>query len=151
MEGIVDVYKQYFANINEIKIDLFKRRNHECKVCIEESKNGSYGKSDKWGIEKIIVGYLEHLKVFGFSSKLAMLFIDSVRDSGVLCNKVQGFWEFKEHQTAYVFINEHSLDNEIEVPKVVSSFITRRLIELVEEEKVKKHDYDYFFFLEQKK
>ena len=141
MEGILDVYEEYFANEDEVKIDLSKRRNHECIVCNNEPKNGSYGKDDKCGTAKIIVGYLEHLKVFGFSSKLANLFIDSVRDSGVLCKKVEGFWEFKEHETAYVHIIEHSLDDKIEVPKVISPFLKKRLDELIEE-KVKKEDYD---------
>ena len=90
---------------------------------------------------------MEHLKVFGFASNLANVFIDSVRDSGVLCNKVHGFWEFKEHEIQYVFIIEHSLDDKIEAPKVVSPFLTRRFenIELKDkdffEKKVKKEDY----------
>ena len=141
MEGIVDVYKQYFTNVDEIQIDLLKRRNHECIVCNEEPKNGSYGKNDKYSTEKIVIGYLEHLKVFGFSSKFANLFIDSVRDSGILCKKVHGFWEFKEHETAYVFIIEHSLDDKIEIPKVVLPFLTKRFIEVVEE-KIKKQKED---------
>ena len=139
MEGIVDVYEQYFMNVDEIKIDLAKRRSHNCLVCNEEPKNGSYGKNDRCSTAKIIVGYLEHLKVFGFSSKLANLFIDSVRDSGILCNKVQGFGELKEHETAYIFIIEHSLDDKIEVPKIVSPFLTKRFIETIEE-KIKKQD-----------
>ena len=145
MEGIVDVYEQYFMNLENSKIDFLKRRNHSCLVCTEEPKNGSYGKNDRCSTSKIIVGYLEHLKVFGFSSKLANLFIDSVRDSGILCNKVQGFWEFKEHETAYTFIIEHSLDDKIEIPKVVSPFLTRRFknIELEDsnlEKKIKKEE-----------
>ena len=142
MEGIVDVYEQYFANVNEVKPDFSKRRNHECLVCNEEPKNGSYGKNDRCSTARIIVGYLEHLKVFGFSSKYANLFINSVRDSGILCNKVQGFWEFKKHETAYVFIVEHSVDDLVDVPLVISSFITKRLTDLIEEKEKEKKDLD---------
>ena len=147
MEGILDVYEHYFMSLENSKVEFFKRRTHKCLVCSEEPKNGSYGKNDKWTTEKIIIGYLEHLKVFGFASNLANVFIDSVRDSGVLCNKVRGFWEFKEHEIQYVFIIEHSLDDKIEAPKVVSPFLTRRFenIELKDkdffEKKVKKEDY----------
>ena len=140
MEGIVDVYEQYFANVDEIKIDLVKRRNHECIVCNHEPKNGSYGKDGRCGTAKIIVGYLEHLKVFGFSSKFANLFIDSVRDSSILCNKLRGFWEFKQHETAYVFIIEHSLDDKIEVPKVISPFLKKRFIDVIQEKVKEKED-----------
>ena len=139
MEGIVDVYEQYFMNVDDVKVDLFKKRNHDCIVCNSEPKNGSYGKNDKYSTEKIIIGYLEHLKVFGFSSNLANLFIQSIRDSGILCNKVRGFWEFKEHNTLYVFIIEHSIDDKIEVPKIVSPFLTKRFIKVVEE-KIKGQD-----------
>ena len=140
MEGIVDVYEQYFMNVDDLKIELLKRRNHTCIVCSDEPINSSYGKNNKDSTKKIIIGYLEHLKVFGFSSNLAMLFINSVRDSGILCNRVQGFWEFKEHETQYVFIIEHSLDDKIEVPKIVSPFLTKKFIEVFEEQEKVKQD-----------
>ena len=40
---------------------------------------------------------------------LQKIFIKSVRDSGVLCKKVKGVWEFKEHETEPVFVFEHSV------------------------------------------
>ena len=83
MEGILDVYEHYFMNLENSKVEFFKRRTHKCIVCSEEPKNSSCGKNDKYSTEKIIIEYLEHLKVFGFLSNLANLFIDSVRDSGV--------------------------------------------------------------------
>ena len=111
MEGIVDVYEQYFINLVEPKIEFFKKNSHTCLICrLESNRGGSYGKSDRTSTEKNIVEYLEHLKVFGFSNNLAKVFIKSIRDSGILCRKVKGYWEFKERETNYVFIIEHCLD-----------------------------------------
>ena len=62
-------------------------------------------------MEKILIEYLEHLKIFGYSNNLAQVLINSIRDSGLLCRNVKGWWELKEHNTAYVFIIEHSLYN----------------------------------------
>ena len=144
MEGIVDVYEEYFINLVEpLKVHFFKKNRHTCLICREEpNKNGSYGKSDRTFTEKIIVEYLEHLKVFGFSNNLAQVFINSIRDSGILCGKVKGYWEFKEHEKYYVFIIEHCLDLseiEIEIPKIVSSLPTQHEIEIEKypEEKIK--------------
>ena len=111
MEGIVDVYEEYFMRVVEPKIHFFKKNRHTCLICRQELiKDGSYGKSDRTSTEKIIVEYLEHLKVFGFSNDIARVFINSIRNSGILCGKVKGYWEFKEHETDYVFIIEHCLD-----------------------------------------
>ena len=80
-------------------------------ICtLEPGRKALYVKSDRTSTEKIIVEYLEHLKVFGFPNNLAQIFISSVKDSGILCKKVKGYWEFKEHETEYVFIIEHCLD-----------------------------------------
>ena len=111
MNGIVDVYEQYFTNIDESKFHYFKKNTHTCLICGKEPmKDGSYGRYNRQSIEKIIIEYLEHLKLFGFLSNLAKIFINSVRDSGILCKKVRGYWEFKEHEKDYVFIIEHCLD-----------------------------------------
>ena len=80
-------------------------------ICrLEPDRDASYAKFDRTSTEKNIVEYLEHLKVFGFSNNLAQVFINSIRNSGILCGKVKGYWEFKEHETCYVFIIEHCLD-----------------------------------------
>ena len=127
MEGIVDVYEEYFINLVESKVHFFKKNRHTCLICrLEPMKDGSYGKSDRTSTEKNIVEYLEHLKVFGFPNNLAKVFINSIRDSGILCRKVKGFWEFKEHETEYGFIIEHCLPTDlseseiIEIPKKIS-------------------------------
>ena len=72
--------------------------------------NGSYGKSDRKTTEKNVIEYLEHLRIFAISNDFAKVFIKLVRDSGILCKKVKGCWEFKEHNTEFVFIIEHCLD-----------------------------------------
>ena len=142
MEGIVDVYEQYFINLEENRnIQFFRKNNHSCLICREEPKNGSYGKFDKYSIEKVAIEYLEHLKIFGYCNNLAKLFINSIRDSGVLCKNVKGWWEFKEHNTACVFIIEHSLDDKIEILKKLSKQFKIELNEEnIIEEKVKVID-----------
>ena len=138
MEGIVDVYEEYFLNLIKPKFHFLKKNRHTCLVCRQEpNKDGSYGKFYRTSTEKNIVEYLEHLKIFGFSNKLARVFINSIRDSGILCKKVQGYWEFKEDKTEYVFIIEHCLPfipkPEIEIPKIVSP---ERKIKIKEEEEL---------------
>ena len=87
------------------------KKIHSCLICRQEhQKDGSFGKSDRECTKKNVLEYLEHLKIFGYSKNLAKIFIKSVRDAGVLCKKVKGFWEFKEHETEYVFIVEHCLE-----------------------------------------
>ena len=135
MEGIVDVYEDYFLNLVESpkahfsgkyeqtcsvcklepidspKFNFSKKDRHSCLICrLEPIRDDSYGKSDRASTEKNIVEYLEHLKVFGFPSNLARIFIKLIRDSGILCKKVKGYWEFKGHETAYVYVIEHCLD-----------------------------------------
>ena len=124
MEGIVDVYEQYFINLEESKFHFFKRYRHTCLVCKQDNIiNGSYDEFDRKSIEKIIIEYLEHLKIFGFLCNLAKVFINSIRDSGVLCKNVKGLWEFKEHKTNHISIIEHCIpivESKIEIEKKVS-------------------------------
>ena len=111
MEGIVDVYEEYFTGLTETKVDFSKKNRHTCLLCwLEDSRDGSYGKCDRDSTEKNIVEYLEHLKISGVSNTLARVFINSIRSSGILCKKVKGYWEFKENERGYGFIIEHCLD-----------------------------------------
>lgn len=87
------------------------KKTHTCLICkLEPKRNGSYGKTNRPITQKIILDYLAHLKVCGISNKLVQIFIGSVRDSGILCKKVKGYWEFQEHESEFVFIIEHCLD-----------------------------------------
>ena len=111
MNGVLDVYEKYFANLNEPVVQHLKKNLHTCLICREEYvRDGSYGKTDKLRTENITLEYLEHLNVFGYGNHLTKIFIKSVRDSGILCKKVKGFWEFKEHETEPVFVFEHSVN-----------------------------------------
>ena len=111
MEGVLDVYEEFFTKLVEPTIYYIKKSIHTCLICRQEhNTDGSYSKSDRFLTENIILEYLEHLQVYGYSKNLAKIFINSVRDSGILCRKVKGLWEFKEHPTEYIFIIEHSVE-----------------------------------------
>ena len=111
MEGVVDVYEEFFK-LGWTKCLLYKKNTHTCLICRQEhNRDGSYGKSDRACTENNIFQYLEqHLKLFGYSKNLAKIFIKSVRDSGILSWNVKGWWEFKEHNTEYIFVIEHCLE-----------------------------------------
>ena len=111
MDGLLDVYEEFFTNLIEATVQHLKKNSHTCLICRQEHiRDGSYGKTDKFRTENIILEYLEHLNVCGYSGNLAKIFIKSVRDSGILCKKVKGFWEFKKHETESVFVIEHSVE-----------------------------------------
>lgn len=110
MNGVLDVYEKYFANLNEPVVQHFKKNLHTCLICDGDFvRDKSYGKFDKLRSEIITLRYLEHLKIFGYGNHLAEIFIKSVRDTGVICKKVKGLWEFKEHENEPVFVFEHSV------------------------------------------
>ena len=112
MEGVVDVYEEFFTKLVEPNVYYIKKNTHTCLICRQEhNRDGSYGKSDRACTENNIFQYLEqHLKIFGYSKNLAKIFIKSVRDSGILSRNVKGWWEFKEHNTEYIFVIEHCLE-----------------------------------------
>ena len=110
MNGVLDVYEKYFENLKNPIVQHSKKNLHTCLICREDFvRDGSYGKIDKLRTEIVTLQYLEHLMIFGYGNHLTKIFIKSVRDSGVLCKKVKGVWEFKEHKTEPVFVFEHSV------------------------------------------
>ena len=108
MNGVLDVYEKVFSSLNEPVVQHWKKNLHTCLICRQEYVlDNSYGKTDKLRTEIITLEYLKHLSVFGYGNHLTEIFIKSVRDSGVLCKKVNGYWEFKKHETEPVFVFEH--------------------------------------------
>ena len=111
MNGIVDLYEKYFSNLTSFQFDLHDRNQHSCLVCTTD-----YGIYSREKIEKFIINYFEHLKVFNYSLTLVEIFIKSVRESGILCLKVKGYWRIKKHSIHEVSIIEHELcSKEIQV------------------------------------
>ena len=108
MNGIIDVYEHYFSNLFSFQFDLHKRKRHSCLVCTTNlSDNDTYGVYSRNLTEKFIINYLEHLKVCGYSIKLAEIFIGSVRESGILSSNVKGHWKIKEHDNHEIIVIEH--------------------------------------------
>ena len=114
MNGIIDVYEFYFANLMTFHFDLFKRKQHNCAVCSEIVSDVKYQIYSRDKTEKFIVNYLEHLKIFGFSVKTADLFIKSVRENGILSPNVKGFWKIRKDYKYEVYVIEHLTFNDIE-------------------------------------
>ena len=108
MNGIVVVYEKYFTDLTSFQFDLHKRKQHSCLVCTSNiTDSGSYGIYSRKSTEKFVINYLEHLKIFGYCIKLAEIFIQSVRENGILSSKVKGHWEIKKHIIHEVIIIEH--------------------------------------------
>ena len=104
MNGIIDAYEKYFSNLVSFQFDLHKRKQHDCLICSTDITEGIYSRKFT---EEFIINYLEHLKVFGYCIKLTEIFIQSVRDNGILASKVKGHWLIRKHDTHEVFIIEH--------------------------------------------
>lgn len=110
MNGIIDVYEDYFNNSVSFQFNLQKRNEHKCLICTTDVVEGIYSREFT---QKFIIGYLEHLKVFGYSITLCRVFIDSIKQNGILCSKVKGKWLIKKHDIHQVFIVKHlCIDNE---------------------------------------
>ena len=112
MNGIIDVYEHYFSNLISFQFNLHKRKQHTCLVCTTNlSDTRIYGVYSRNSTEKFIINYLEHLKVFGYSIKLTEIFIDSVRQNGILSLNVKGHWKIKKHNVHEIVIIEHCVSN----------------------------------------
>ena len=108
MNGIVDVYEKYFNELTSFQFDLRKRKQHSCLVCTNYTTDDNYGTFCRKPTEKFVVEYLEHLKVFNYSVILANIFIESVRNNGILSSNVKGYWQIKKHDHHEVVVIEHS-------------------------------------------
>ena len=111
MNGIVDAYEYYFANLNTFHFDYNKRKYHNCLACTDKLDE-NYQICSREKTEKFIINYLEHLKVFGYSIKTADIFISSIRDNGILSPNVKGFWKLRKHNTHEVMVIEHVIVND---------------------------------------
>ena len=108
MNGIVDVYEKYFTDLTSFQFDLHKRKQHSCLVCTTNiTDSGSYGIYSRKSTEKFVINYLEHLKIFNYCIKLTEIFIQSVRENGILSSKVKGHWKIKKHIIHEVIIIDH--------------------------------------------
>ena len=108
MNGIIDVYEKYFTDLTSFQFDLHKRKQHSCLVCTTDIADSfTYGIYSRESVEKFIISYLEHLKVFNYCLKLVEIFIKYVRENGILSSKVKGYWEIKKHFIHDVIIIEH--------------------------------------------
>ena len=107
MNGIVDVYEFYFANLMTFHFDFNKRKQHNCAVCMDIISDTKYQIYSREKTEKFIIEYLEHLKIFGFSVKTADLFISSIRDNGILSQNVKGFWKIRKDHKYELYVIEH--------------------------------------------
>ena len=117
MNGIVDLYEKYFTDLTSFQFDLHKRNQHSCLVCTTD-----YGIYSRETVEKFIINYLEHLKVFNYCLTLVQIFIKSVRESGVLSSQVKGYWKIKKHSIhevtiieQVIYLSDKNLDKEVQV------------------------------------
>ena len=108
MNGIVDVYEKYFTDLTSFQFDLRKRKQHSCLVCTNDITDDNYGMFCRKSTEKFVVNYLEHLKVYNYCIILTNIFIESVRENGILSSKVKGYWRIKKHDNHEVVIIEHT-------------------------------------------
>ena len=113
MNGIIDTYEYYFSNkLVTSDFDYNKRKYHSCLVCTKKISDKNYQICSREKTEIFIINYLEHLKVFGFPIKFVDIFISSIRNNGILCSNVKGFWKIKKHDVHQVMIIEHVISNE---------------------------------------
>ena len=112
MNGIIDAYEFYVNNLITFQFDFHKRKQHSCLVCTNQLSDENYQICSHEKTEKFIINYLEHLKIFGYSIKSADIFINSVRDNGILSLNVKGYWKLKKHDIHEVFVIEHIVTNE---------------------------------------
>ena len=83
-------------------------KQHTCLICTSKITDDYYGIFCRKLTEKFVIEYLEHLKVFNYCVTLSNIFIQSVRENGILSSKVKGYWQIKKHTNYEVVIVEHT-------------------------------------------
>ena len=83
-------------------------------ICTSKITDDSYGIFCRKLTVKFVIEYLEHLKVFNYCTVLSNIFIESVRENGILYSKVKGYWQIKKHSNHEIIIIEH-VSNFIEI------------------------------------
>ena len=107
MNGIVDVYEHYFNNLISFQFNFNKRKQHTCLACSSDFIDGYVEILSRQRTEKFIINYLEHLKIFGYSLKSVEIFIQSVRNNGILSPNVKGEWKLKKDILHEILVIEH--------------------------------------------
>ena len=134
MNGLIDAYEHYFSNLISFQFNLCKKKQHTCLVCTSDlTDNCIYGVYSRNATEKFIINYLEHLKVFGYCVKVTDIFINSVRQNGILSVNVKGYWKIKKHDKYEVVIIEHCTSNK-DLKDVRANFFENLLLKKKEEE-----------------
>ena len=146
MNGIVDVYEKYFTDLTSFQFDLHKRKQHSCLVCTTNiTDSGSYGIYSRKSTEEFVINYLKHLKIFNYCIKLTEIFIQSVRENGILSSKVKGHWEIKKHITHEVIIINYFDYQKLLFKKhnFFKNLLAKEKEEEIKEKEIEIKEFDY--------
>ena len=110
---ILTLYEAYFRNRDNFKIFLEDLQLHHCVFCRGEEI--TQVKHCKTNVNKIILQYLNHLKLISCSSwEKVKYFFKSVRISGFLDDNCIGKWKLVKWQEKDIYILCHFSDDEKE-------------------------------------
>ena len=89
-EEILTLYETYFQNMDNRKIFINELMSHHCRFCYpEQTIKLKHCKTD---MSKIILEYLNHLKLMSCSWEKVKYFLKSIRICGFLSENVLGKW-----------------------------------------------------------
>lgn len=113
-EEILTLYESYFRNPDNHKILLEELQNHHCSFCLlERVMKVKHSKTD---MNKIILQYLDHLKLISCSSwEKVKYFFNSIKISGFLNDDCIGKWKMVLWEEKDIYILCHFTDNGKEV------------------------------------
>ena len=112
-EETLILYESYFKNVHNYKIFIDELPFHHCSFCWpEEIIKVKYCKTN---MNKIILEYLNHLKLMSYPWEKVKYFLKSIRISGFLANNCVGKWmmikwQEKDIYIFYVVLNNNFLD-----------------------------------------